>query len=130
MSKILIIDDNGSLRKLIRQLMETAGHCVHEAENGRLGMLAFEQLRPDLVITDIIMPEQEGLETIVRMGKQRRDVRIVAISGGGVGSKEDYLYLAEKMGADRVMAKPFDLNAFADMVQELLTPDPGRNNPA
>ena len=101
-----------------------------EAENGRQGMLIFEQRRPDLVVTDIIMPEQEGLETIIRMRRQRRDVKIVAISGGGVGSKDDYLYLAEKMGADRVMSKPFCLNAFADMVQELLVPDPGRQNPA
>jgi CheY-like chemotaxis protein len=82
MSKILVIDDDTIVRTTIVLLLEDAGHQVRSAEDGLRGMALFRSAQPDLVITDIIMPEQEGIQTITEMRKAKADAKIVAISGG------------------------------------------------
>lgn len=118
--KILIIDDDEQIRILLRQVMEWAGYEVVEAADGRAGMLQQRKQRADLVITDLIMPEQEGLETITLLKKEYPLVKIIAISGGGRIGPDAYLPAAQELGADRVFSKPFDVRELATTVKELL----------
>ena len=118
--RVLVIDDDEQMRKLLRQVMEWAGYEVMEAEDGRAGMKMQQKLQADLVITDLIMPEQEGLETITALKNLYPAVRIIAISGGGRIGPEAYLPAAKELGADRVFSKPFDVKELAHTVKELL----------
>jgi DNA-binding response OmpR family regulator len=118
--KILIIDDDEQMRILLRQVMEWSGYEVVEAADGREGMLRQRKERADLVITDLIMPEQEGLETITGLKKEYPKLRIIAISGGGRIGPDAYLPAAQELGADRVFSKPFDVRELANTVKELL----------
>ena len=119
--KILVIDDDEQMRVLLRQVMEWAGHEVVEAADGREGTRLQRQHRADLVITDLIMPEQEGLETITALRRDYPGVKIIAISGGGRIGPEAYLPAARELGADRVFSKPFDVQELAETVRELLS---------
>ncbi len=119
--RILIIDDDDQIRILLRQVMEWAGHEVIEAADGREGMIQQRKQQADLVITDLIMPEQEGLETITLLRKEYPLVKIIAISGGGRIGPDAYLPAAQELGADRVFSKPFDVRELATTVKELLT---------
>jgi DNA-binding response OmpR family regulator len=118
--RILIIDDDDQIRILLRQVMEWAGHEVFEAADGREGMVQQRKQQADLVITDLIMPEQEGLETITLLKKEYPLVKIIAISGGGRIGPDAYLPAAQELGADRVFSKPFDVRDLATTVRELL----------
>ncbi|RUM36026.1 MAG: response regulator [Desulfobulbus sp.] len=118
--RILVIDDNEQMLILLRQTMEWAGFDVDVAENGRLGQQLFEEQPADLIITDLIMPEQEGLETIRKLRKSAPEVKIIAISGGGRIGPEAYLPAAMELGADRIFAKPFDIKVLLATVRELL----------
>ena len=118
--KILVIDDDEQMRVLLRQVMEWAGHEVVEAADGREGTRLQRQHRADLVITDLIMPEQEGLETITALRRDYPGLKIIAISGGGRIGPEAYLPAARELGADRVFSKPFDVRELAETVRELL----------
>ncbi|WP_448872184.1 response regulator [Desulfobulbus propionicus] len=116
----MVIDDDDQMRVLLRQVMEWAGYEVVEAEDGRAGIHLQRRQPVDLVITDLIMPEQEGLETITLLRKEFPQTRIIAISGGGRIGPEAYLPAAQELGADRVFSKPFDVRELAGAVKELL----------
>jgi len=118
--RILIIDDDEQIRILLRQVMEWAGHEVIEAADGREGMHQQRKQEADLVITDLIMPEQEGLETITLLKREYPLIKIIAISGGGRIGPDAYLPAAQELGADRVFSKPFDVRELATTVKELL----------
>lgn len=118
--RILVIDDDDQMRVLLRQVMEWTGYEVTEAEDGRKGMQKQRRQPADLVITDLIMPEQEGMETIRLLKKEFPQTRIIAISGGGRIGPEAYLPAAQELGADRVFSKPFDVRELAGAVKELL----------
>jgi DNA-binding response OmpR family regulator len=124
--RILIIDDDEQIRIILQQLMEWAGFEVMAAENGRIAMDLQRKEPADLVITDLIMPEQEGLETISTLKRDFPEIRIIAISGGGRIGPEAYLPAALELGADRVFTKPFDIKAILEAVEELLSE--GRDN--
>ena len=114
MAKILLIEDEAVLRGLLVKLLNTLSHEVVEAGDGEEGLIKLKAEAFDLVLTDLIMPDKEGLETIQEIRKIRPDLKIIAMSGGGRGSGLDYLVLARQLGADQVLAKPFshqDLNA-------------------
>ena len=118
--RVLVIDDDKHMRILLRQVMEMAGYEVTVAGDGREGM-ELQRARPaDLVITDLIMPEQEGLETIGTLKKEFDEVKIIAISGGGRIGPEAYLPTAKELGADRIFTKPFDIQAILAAARELL----------
>ncbi|MCF6186498.1 MAG: response regulator [Desulfobulbaceae bacterium] len=121
--RILVIDDDEQMRVLLRQVMEWIGYTVIDAENGRKGMQKQREEPVDLVITDLIMPEQEGLETITSLKREFPEVKIVAISGGGRIGPEAYLPAALELGADLVFSKPFDVKEFVTAVRELLDHD-------
>ncbi len=108
MAQVLIIDDEDMVRMVLRQTLEKAGHGVTEASNGAKGIAAMKDKKFDLVITDIVMPEKEGVETIVQVRLDNPKLPIIAISGGGRIGPADYLEAARQLGANHVFAKPFD----------------------
>ena len=120
MDKILVIDDDPAMRAMIKQMLERAGYAVDEAENGALGMEKFRSQPASLIVTDIVMPDQEGIETIAEFRKDFPDVKIIAMSGGGRKGNVDFLGLAEQMGASHTFAKPVDRKAFLQAVSECL----------
>lgn len=124
MARILVIDDEEQVVKLIREVLEGGGHEIVEARNGREGMKLYEAKPTDLVITDLVMPEQEGLETITALRLRFPAVKIIAISGAQQKLDLDLLYVAEKLGALRTLEKPFDIHRLAGLVKELLQAKP------
>jgi DNA-binding response OmpR family regulator len=119
--RILLIEDDNEVRTMLRLTLTHFGHIVIEARNGKEGLELFEHAKADLVITDIVMPEKEGLEVLVELRKKQvLPVKIIAISGGGRQKAADYLRLAELMGAARVLAKPFSNEVLIAMIDELL----------
>jgi DNA-binding response OmpR family regulator len=107
MAKILVIDDDVMVRHTISKILRHGGYEVVLAEDGVRGMAAFRKERPDLVITDIIMPEQEGIATISQIKREVHDAKIIAVSGGGRIGNADFLSMARKLGASDILAKPF-----------------------
>ena len=107
MSKILIIDDERLVRLTLRKILERAGYEVIEAANGSEGIKRHQEEPADLIITDIIMPEKEGLETIIELRQRQPTLKIIAISGGGRAGPESYLEMARQFGAEHVFEKPF-----------------------
>ena len=121
MARILLIDDDESVRTMLRLTLAHFGHTVIEAHNGKEGLELFRHANADLLITDIVMPEKEGLEVLMELRKKHPPVKIIAISGG------DYLHMAKLMGAAKVLAKPFSTNVLIAAIDELL---PGDGAPA
>lgn len=107
MPKILLVDDDALLRGALHKTLVRAGYDVEDASGGTEALKAFLRQPPDLVITDIVMGDGEGLAMIRTLRKLDARVKIIAMSGGGVGKSADYLHLADKLGATRVIAKPF-----------------------
>ena len=120
MAKILVLDDEPSILLMIKKMLEKAGHEVDMALNGREGAEFLDKNKPDLVITDILMPEKEGLETIMMLRKRYPDIKIIAISGGGRIGPEGYLPSAKHLGADMVFQKPLLQKEFMEAIALLL----------
>jgi len=124
MARVLVIDDEEQVRTLIREVLEGAGHEVMEAGNGREAMKLFEANPTSVVITDLVMPEQDGLETIRELRRRFPAVKIIAVSGAQQKLNLDLLYVAEKLGALRTLEKPFDIRKLVALVEELLQDKP------
>ncbi len=120
METILIIDDEPAICKLLCQILEKQGYTVLEAANGDQGLVLFELHHPNLIITDLIMPGKEGLETIREIRKTNTDVKIIAISGGGISDPQLYLDFAKKFGAQMTFSKPIDNKEIITAVRHLL----------
>jgi YesN/AraC family two-component response regulator len=120
MTKLLIIDDEESIRKVFKRFLVAEGYEVRVAEDGVEGIEIFREMRPDVVITDIVMPNKEGLETIGEMKKINPDARILAISGGGYNPAEIYLRNAQLLGADAILMKPFRVQSLIGEIKKLL----------
>jgi CheY-like chemotaxis protein len=121
MRRILVIDDSQDTRELMQLLLEHAGYTVEVAPDGAAGLRAQLARPADLVITDIFMPKQDGLETIAELRRRHPDLKVIAISGGGeVVKNPGYLLTARELGAHAVLAKPFDVQALLSAVRELL----------
>ena len=115
--RILIIDDDDLVRQTLRRVLESVGFQVVEAADGRQGTLLYRSDPVDLVITDLLMPVKEGFETIRELRQINADAKIIAISGGGRAGGADFLEMAKKLGADRVIAKPFRPAELVDAVR-------------
>ncbi|MCG8636461.1 MAG: response regulator [Desulfobacterales bacterium] len=124
MKQILVIDDEAHIRKMLRKLLEGNGYKVCLACDGEDGLAQFKTHLPDLVITDLIMPEKEGLETIREIRKITSDTKIIAISGGGISQPDMYLHMAESFGAQAVFKKPVDTEVLVAEVAKLLDEAP------
>lgn len=104
--RILLIDDDDSLRSVLAKSLTHAGHTILQAEDGWEGIKAARGADIDLVITDLVMPVKEGVETIITLRRERPNLPIIAISGG-MNNAQLYLEIAAKIGARAVVAKPF-----------------------
>jgi CheY-like chemotaxis protein len=120
MAKIIVIDDEESIRVLVRKILERAGHSVEVASNGNIGLDIQRKNPADLIITDLFMPEKEGMETIIELHRDFPRVKIVAMSGGDRKGNMDFLGMTEKLGAHRILKKPFTLNDVVEVVDSLL----------
>ena len=120
MSSILVVDDDTQVLDVMSEMLKLEGHHVTLAENGKQAVEQVEAEDFDLVITDLIMPEKEGLETIADIRKLRGPVPIIAISGGGRIGPTDYLETARFIGADATLAKPFGRDELITAVSDLL----------
>jgi CheY-like chemotaxis protein len=119
-AKILIIDDDAIVRNTICQILEDDGYEVVSAPDGQRGLTLFASARPDLVITDIIMPEKEGISTITAIRASDRNIPIIAISGGGRIGNADFLEIARRAGANRTVPKPFDQESIVACIEDCL----------
>jgi len=115
---ILIIEDDERIRELLRTFLEAAGYLVVDAENGAVGIKKYRENTIDLVITDLIMPEKEGIETIRELKALNPQVKIIAMSGGGVLNPEEYLSIAKRLGVLRTLAKPFSREEIVTAVNQ------------
>ncbi len=116
---ILLIDDEKPFRNVLKQVLSKAGYDVVEAANGAEGINRFYEKRADVIITDVIMPEKEGIETIIELKKVYPEVKLIAMSGGGWYGTDIDFDMARKLGA-RTLDKPFALHELLDAVAELL----------
>jgi len=123
MESILLIDDDAAFCGAIRLALERAGYSVIVAHDGREGMRLFRRLHPDLVITDILMEGQEGLETIQALRHETPGVKIIAISGGGSSPSCTFLDAARLLGAQQTLDKPFVIQDLLIAMREVLHPE-------
>ncbi len=121
MATILVTDDEALVRLTIRKMLEKEGHLVLEACDGKQAEAIAAEVKIDLLITDIIMPEKEGIETIMAIRKTQSELPILAISGGGRSANLDYLVTAELLGANATLSKPFSKDTLIHTVNTLLT---------
>lgn len=119
--KILVIDDDPAILLMIEIILTGAGYRVTCAPDGDEGVRLFRALRPDLVITDVIMPVREGIETILAIRQDQPNAKIIAMSGGGRTASRDLLTMARRLGADRIMSKPFTIDELTAVVEQTLT---------
>ncbi len=120
MALILVIDDAATVRLLMRRILTGAMHSVIEAQDGDVGLGLFEKHRPAVVITDLFMPNREGIETIQQIRRLNPAAKIIAMSTSNIGSGQFYLGAARKLGADAVLAKPFEPVQLLETVERLL----------
>jgi len=119
-SKILVIDDDALVRNTIAHILGREGYELVFASDGRQGLQLFKSEHPELIITDIIMPEKEGLEVIREIREMCSDSKIIAISGGGRLGNSDFLAMAAKFGACEIIVKPFDPSELTESVSRCL----------
>lgn len=120
MARILLIDDDDAFRTMLRLTLVHFGHTVIEAGNGKEGLELFPRSQAELLITDIVMPEKEGLEVLMALRHLAPPVKTIAMSGGGLGNASDYLRVAKLMGAVQVLKKPFSNEALVAAVNAAL----------
>ena len=120
MAKILIIDDDPSILTMLKRMLEKAGYEVDTAGNGSEGLKKIESCPPDLLVTDIVMPEKEGLELIFYLREKNPGLKIVAISGGGRFHYEGYLTSAKHLGTNLIFQKPLVHKEFIQAVSDLI----------
>ena len=124
MATILIIEDDPGVRRVLIHTLERAGHDVHAVDNGRDGLRAVVERAPVIVVTDIVMPDSDGLEVIRILRADHPNVRIIAISGGGMICRTTYLELAHLLGAHVTLQKPVLPSDLVFAVDELLDATP------
>ena len=121
MANILVIDDEAPMRRFVAMSLEKQGHAVSEAADGAEALRILAERRIDLVITDLLMPETDGIETILELRRLYPAIKIIAISGGGdYQSGKGFLRAAESLGADRTLTKPFEFRELLPAVEALL----------
>jgi DNA-binding response OmpR family regulator len=120
MAKILLIDDDELVRNMLALTLTHFGHTVIEASDGKEGLKLFAEVNPDLLITDLVMPEKEGFELLSELRRRKSPIKIIVISGGIRGETANYLEIAKRLGAAKVLAKPFTNEALVVAINELL----------
>ena len=118
---ILLVDDEEAIRKMVKAILGDELYCFAEATNGLEAQDRLRESAFDLIITDVIMPDCDGIELVMAVRRKLPDIKVIVMSGGGRVRAGHYLDLAGKLGAARVFEKPFDTTAFRKAVQELLS---------
>ncbi len=118
--RVLVVDDNPDTRSLVKLVLERAGFEAQVAADGQRALDLQRERPADVLITDIFMPESDGIELIARFKSGFPQVKIIAMSGGGHVSKKDYLPVAKEIGADGVLQKPFAAETLVRMLRELV----------
>lgn len=122
MAKILVVDDEALMRQVLRHTLESAGHVVAEAGDGVQALAVYRSFAPQLVVTDVIMPERDGIQTIGDLMRIEPGLPIIAISGGAMDSGDLFLTLARHLGACHTLAKPFGVDELIAAVDDCLEP--------
>jgi CheY-like chemotaxis protein len=122
MARIMVVDDNTPIREAVCEMLQQVGHETVSVEHGRLAAQIHRSDPVDLIITDLFMPDTDGLEIIYQFRHEFPDVKIIAVSGGGSRGLVELLSVAKKMGAQRALMKPFSWEDLSAAVQELLSP--------
>ncbi len=120
MAFILVVDDDEQIRMAISMILERAGHEVWAASDGNAGIESCRKRCPDIVLTDLIMPDKEGIETIIELRREFPQIKILAMSGGGYALPETYLKMASKLGAVHTFIKPIDRKELVTTIASLL----------
>jgi DNA-binding response OmpR family regulator len=120
MACILIVEDDKDLREMLKTSLVKRKYMVLEASNGKEALIRFKPSITDLLITDLIMPDEDGLKVIMKIKSIKPSVKIIAISGGGKAGPGNYLNLAKALGADEIFPKPFSLSDLLKKIDELL----------
>ena len=127
MSRILVVDDNTSMREAVCEMLQQAGYETIPVENGRFAAQIHRGDPVDLIITDLFMPDTDGLEIIYQFRHEFPEVKIIAVSGGGSRGLVELLAVAKKMGAERALMKPFSWEDLLAAVEELLQKPPSES---
>ncbi|HZL76758.1 MAG TPA: response regulator [Bacteroidales bacterium] len=120
MPGILIVEDNRELREMLKESLTRKRFTVQEADNGKDAIIHFKPGVTDLVVTDLIMPEEDGLKVIMTLREIKPSIKVIAISGGGKAGPASYLNMAKALGADAIYYKPFSVNEMILKIEELL----------
>ena len=120
MPGVLIVEDDKELREMLKLSLLRRNFTVLEAENGKTAIAHFKPLITDLVVTDLIMPEEDGLKVVIKLRELKPSIKIIAISGGGKVGPGSYLNLAKALGADAIYSKPFSINDLIAKIEQLL----------
>ena len=120
MAFVLLVDDDDQFRNMLQSMLERLGHSVAIARNGNEALVRYAERSPDLVITDLIMPDKEGLELIRELRQQSRDLPIIAMSGGGRTKPAIYLKMAGSLGARAVLTKPFTFRQLTAAISDAI----------
>jgi CheY-like chemotaxis protein len=120
MSVILLVDDHENVREMLKTSLVRNNYTVLEASTGKEAITRFKPSVVDLVITDILMPEEDGLKAIIKIRELKPDIKIIAISGGGKAGPNNYLSLAKALGADHTFTKPFSVKDLLAKIKELI----------
>ena len=120
MARILVIDDDEQVLDMLYESLTREGYDVLKASNGEQGLRLYREKSVDLIITDIIMPEKEGIETIIELRQDFPNVKIIAISGGGRAGTKDYLQMAKIFGVQRTFTKPVAREQLLEAIKELI----------
>lgn len=120
MQSVLLVDDDPALLALLSSAFEDAGYAVRTADNGRRALALAHAVAPDLVVTDIVMPEMEGIATVMALKRLRPRPRVIAISGRTAVRANNYLAWASALGADAVLSKPFRMAGLVKLARDVL----------
>jgi DNA-binding response OmpR family regulator len=120
MPGVLIVEDDKELREMLKMALLRNDFTVFEADNGKTALAGFKPQLTDIVVTDLIMPEEDGLKVVIKLREMKPSIKIIAISGGGKVGPGSYLNLARALGADATYSKPFSINELVSKIKQLL----------
>ena len=117
--KILVVDDNKKFLSMLDEFLSENNYVVEISDNGNEALKKFADYVPDIVVTDIVMPDIDGIELLLQLRKINSDVKVIVMSGGNRGHADAYLHMADKLGADAVLSKPFELRELLLEIEKL-----------
>jgi CheY-like chemotaxis protein len=121
-ARVLIVDDDPAVLLTVQLVLSSSGYQVTTAPDGKRALFLMDKFDPDLVLTDLIMPEMDGVQTITEIRKTRPDLKIIAMSGGARMGNINILQKAKEVGANVVISKPFEMTELTSLIDESVAP--------